>query len=151
MPSTVLSPRATYVTAVLRSAGRSRASSWPPHAHPADSVPSAASAKRLRFTGSPRPVGPQPHDGLRLARSGPQARLGLRGPSPTTACGSHYHAAASSRVRRYQSASGEAIGRVAGGGTPASREAATDARAAAASPTVPSAAASVAGAPPSPA
>src|SRR5712691_1552436 len=117
-PSTVLSPRATYLTAALRSAGRSRASSWPPHAHPADS---ATSAKRLRSTDSPRPVGPQPHHGLRLARSGPRARLGLWGPSPTTACGSHYHAAASSRVRRYQGASGKAIGRIAGSVTPASR------------------------------
>src|SRR5438552_15202309 len=61
------------------------------------------------FMGTPRPAGPQPRDGLRLAylrlarlgRRGPQprdglrlaylhlARLGRRGPSPATACRSH--------------------------------------------------------------
>src|SRR5438874_13648471 len=59
------------------------------------------------FVGSPRTVGPQPHDVLRLALPAPsQARLGGRttggshhflyarlgrwGPSPTTSYGSHY-------------------------------------------------------------
>src|SRR2546425_4709460 len=39
------------------------------------------------FMGTPRPAGPQPRDGLRLAYLH-LARLGRRGPSPATACGS---------------------------------------------------------------
>src|SRR6266498_5204719 len=38
---------------------------------------------------SPRTAGPQPRDVLRLALLS-YARLGRRGPSPATSCGSHY-------------------------------------------------------------
>src|SRR2546428_67211 len=54
----------------------------PPHRPPAPPPPPPT---------PPRPAGPQPRDGLRLARPHPQTRLGRRGPNPATACGSHGH------------------------------------------------------------
>src|SRR5882724_671085 len=46
-------------------------------------------AARTTSYGSPRAAGPQPRDALRLALPH-TARLGRRGPSPATPCGSHY-------------------------------------------------------------
>src|SRR3989442_1265099 len=54
-------------------------------------APRRPAARTTTSTDSPRPAGPQPRDGLRLARPHPQTRLGRRGPSPATACGSHDH------------------------------------------------------------
>src|SRR5882724_2979686 len=45
-------------------------------------------AARTTSYGSPRAAGPQPRDALRLALPH-TARLGRRGPSPATPCGSH--------------------------------------------------------------
>src|SRR5438034_10249857 len=73
-----LSVRATSSPPVIQSAGA--APSEPPR---------LSSRQPPRFTDSPRPAGPQPHNGLRLALPHPQTRLGRRGPSPATACGSH--------------------------------------------------------------
>src|SRR5439155_91050 len=91
-PSTVLSPRATYITAAPRSAGRSRVPLWPPHAQPATS-PASASIEDRRVTDSPRlrlrlPL--RPRDALRLARSGSQTRLAARvAEPPRPPLGSH--------------------------------------------------------------
>src|SRR6266498_5274730 len=72
--------------------------------------PSPATSCGSHFTGrSPRTAGPQPRDVLRLtlhrtlasdggapaprrpaAHTSPDARLGRRGPSPATSCGSHF-------------------------------------------------------------
>src|SRR6266446_5791734 len=71
-------------------------------------APRRPAARTTTSTDSPRPAGPQPRCGshdhihrlasaggapapLRLARPHPQTRLGRRGPSPATACGSHGH------------------------------------------------------------
>src|SRR3989449_9148630 len=54
-------------------------------------APQRPAARTTTSTDSPRPAGPRPRDGLRLARPDPQTRLGRRGPSPATARGSHCH------------------------------------------------------------
>src|SRR2546427_783495 len=54
-------------------------------------APRRPAARTTTSTDSPRPAGPRPRDGLRLARPHPQTRLGRRGPGPATACGSHCH------------------------------------------------------------
>src|SRR5439155_183501 len=91
-PSTVLSPRATYITAAPRSAGRSRVPLWPPHAQPATS-PASASIEDRRVTDSPRlrlRLALRPRDALRLARSGSQTRLAARvAEPPRPPLGSH--------------------------------------------------------------
>src|SRR2546422_8240754 len=78
-----LSVRATSSPPVIQSEGR--APSEPPR---------LSSRQPPRFTDSPRlrlRLALRPRDGLRLARPHPQTRLGRRGPSPATACGSHDH------------------------------------------------------------
>src|SRR5437899_7221640 len=54
-------------------------------------APRRPAARTTTSTDSPRPAGPQPRTGLRLARPPPQTRLGRRGPSPPTACRPHGH------------------------------------------------------------
>src|SRR2546426_936472 len=51
-------------------------------------APQRPAARTTTSTDSPRPAGPQPRDGLRLARPHPQTPPGRRGPSPPTARGS---------------------------------------------------------------
>src|SRR2546430_1754949 len=78
-----LSVRATSSPPVIQSEGA--APSEPPR---------LSSRQPPRFTDSPRlrlRLALRPRDGLRLARPHPQTRLGRRGPSPATACGSHDH------------------------------------------------------------
>src|SRR5439155_295600 len=78
-----LSVRATSSPPVIQSEGA--APSEPPR---------LSSRQPPRFTDSPRlrlRLALRPRDGLRLARPDPQTRLGRRGPSPATACGSHDH------------------------------------------------------------
>src|SRR3989441_8648624 len=78
-----LSVRATSSPPVIQSEG----------AAPSD-PPRLSSRQPPRFTDSPRlrlRLALRPRDGLRLARPHPQTRLGRRGPSPATACGSHGH------------------------------------------------------------
>src|SRR5437016_61147 len=78
-----LSVRATSSPPVIQSEGA--APSEPPR---------LSSRQPPRFTDSPRlrlRLALRPRDGPRLARPHPQTRLGRRGPSPATACGSHCH------------------------------------------------------------
>src|SRR5207247_2440356 len=88
----VLSPRATYITAAPRWAGRSHVPLWPPHAQPATS-PASASIEDRRVTDSPRlrlRLALRPRDALRLARSGSQTRLAARvAEPPRPPLGSH--------------------------------------------------------------
>src|SRR5712692_2571449 len=54
-------------------------------------APRRPAARTTIWNCSPWTAGPQPRDVLRLARLFGIARLGRRGPSPATSCGSHYH------------------------------------------------------------
>src|SRR3990167_8179865 len=93
---TMTPPRLHYSLARLGRRGPSPATACGSHGSPLSlasdggaPAPRRPAARTALIFRSPRTAGPQPRDGLRLARLSSFARLGRRGPSPATACGSH--------------------------------------------------------------